>query len=374
MKIIKISKSMGTYCRHNIYCDLNYKSLISIAADYFVSLGYYDYVSEEKFKNNKKIYNYYNHANFSVVYAKSLIELSGSVNVSSENLKGKYSKGELKMKDLPLKVQQRFKNMPNILTIDLHKCYYKTQVNLVEELSKKLRKIGYITYDDCFNGQLLSIYETIKDEETKIASIHDLVYEYFNANNLPRIDLLHFHTDLSLILSNLCSDGIKALQTAEYLYQLECEIYDYSPIVIEYCKVIEIELNDKVLRPLKSHFQDLNSKSIITSNSIKKLKSFVFSSDDKSLELGTFAFILEKIITENINDLLASKIKEIIEELPFKLNLKTIIEEIFYLTRNYRNKAAHKSILTRQDMIDCRTYVLGDNLTIGLIGRIVSIG
>lgn len=361
------------YYQHRIYCDLDYKSLTSIVADCFVSSRYYDYATENLFVNTKKIYDYEYRAHFSVVIARALMDVSGSISVSSENLKGKYSKGELRMKDLPLKVQQRFKNIPNILTIDLHRFYYKVQVSVVEQITQKLIRLGYETYDDCFNGQLLSVFDNIQDEEERIASIHILVKDYFSSNNLPGIDLSRFCTDFSLLLPNLYIDSIKALKTAEYLYNLEDELCDYSPIIIAYCKVIEIEVDHKILQPLKTSFQHLDANSINSPNSIKKLKTFVFS-PNKSIELGTFANLLEKIVSENINDSLATKLIEIIEELPFRPNLKIIIQEIFELTRNYRNKAAHKAILTKQDMINCRQQVLGDNSNLGLIGKIVRIG
>src|SRR5450631_2309926 len=104
---------MDNYIGHNIYCDLDYKSMASVAAEVFVNNRYYDYVTEERFKNNKKIFDYPDHTNFSVVFAKSLIDRSGSVSVSTENLKARYSRGELKMKDLPLKVRQQFKPKTN---------------------------------------------------------------------------------------------------------------------------------------------------------------------------------------------------------------------------------------------------------------------
>ena len=90
--------------------------------------------------------------------------------------------------------------------------------------------------------------------------------------------------------------------------------------------------------------------------------------------MGTFAFIIEKIVSENINDTLAGKITEIIEELPFRLELKNLTTSIFYLTRNFRNKAAHKSILTLEDMNDCRDFILGDKNQMGFISKLVKIG
>ncbi len=93
------------YIRHKIYCDLDYKSLTSIAADYFVSKRYYDYSTGAKFKNTKKIYDV-GYCQFSVIMFRSFIwqeELDGIENlgmntvsaavvVSSVNLKGQYSR------------------------------------------------------------------------------------------------------------------------------------------------------------------------------------------------------------------------------------------------------------------------------------------
>lgn len=365
---------MDNYIRHTIYCNLDYKTLASITADYFVSNGYYDYGTEEKFKNNWKIYDYVDSARFSVVFAKSLIDLSGSIAVSTENLKAKYSRGELKLKDLPLRIQQRFKVVPNILIIDLHKYYYQAQKKIVEDITAKLSASGYEVYDNSFNGQLLSVYDSFASEEERCAAIHELVYKNFEEKNLPNLNLQDFHSDLSLLVSNLSNDGLIVLKTAELLYTMELELPDYSPIVIEYCKLVEIEIYHKILYRLKIENQSILPASISNSNSIKKLKTFVVSTDNKPMELGTFAYLIEKIDTESIVDILSQRTRNIIKKLPFKLELKDLYNDIFYLTRNYRNKAAHKSILSKQDMLDCRKFVVGDNDGLGLISKLVSIG
>lgn len=364
---------MTNYYQHKIYCDLDFKSLLSIAADYFESIKYYEYSTEEQFKNSKKLYQGNDRASFSVVFAKSLIDLSGSVMVVTENLKAKFSRGELKMTDLPLKARQRFENMPNILTIDLHRFYYKDQIHIVEDISNKLKKSGFKIYDDCFNGQLLSIYDNIIDEEEKIKAIQYLIYEYFETKNLPKIDLKNFSSDLALLVSNFNQDSLKALHTGEFLYNIENELYDYSPVVIEYCKIVEIEIFDKILQPLKQYFNSLPISHLPTSNELKKLKGFINSKDGKSIELGTFANTLEILLNNNLNDNLSEKIKEKISNLPFQPSLKSIIDDIYFLTRNFRNKAAHKAILTKQDMINCRKYIMGDINNIGLIGKLVNI-
>ncbi len=180
-----------------------------------------------------------------------------------------------------------------------------------------------------------------------------------------------FSNEFSLLIGNLEKDSLLVLKTAEYLREIVLELPDYSPIVIEYCKIIEIEIYYKILLPLKNR---LNGTTIVTANSLKKLKTFITSTENKSIELGTFSSILESIINNNLNDNLAINLIDSISHLPFQRNAKYLVQDIFHLTRNYRNKAAHKSILTKEDMESCREFIIGNQNHTGLLSKIVKIG
>ena len=102
---------MFGYHTHEIYCDLNYRSLISIAADYFQSNHFLDYWGEKRFKNNNQfVTDSGDKATFFCIYSRSLVDLSAGIVVTSENLKGKFSRQELSKDFLPQKVSQRFTN------------------------------------------------------------------------------------------------------------------------------------------------------------------------------------------------------------------------------------------------------------------------
>jgi hypothetical protein len=359
-----------SYYQHKIYCDLDYKTLFSIAADHFESLRYYQ-SDGNLFKNKKKIYQDSDSLSFSVAVARSLFETSEDVFVISDNLKGKFSRKEINFNSLPIRVRQRFKNMPNILKIDLNTRLYRYQYQLVIDITKKLKNSGFAIYDDCFNGQLLGLYDNY-DDETRLEAIHTVVKEYFSENNLPDLNLSTFLPEFSLLVGNLEKDSILALKTAEYLREIDFELPDYSPIVIEYCKIIEIEIYHKILLPLKNKLN--TGTAIQTANSLKKLKNFITSTENKSIELGTFSSMLESIVDNNLTDNLATSLVESILQLPFKRDAKYLIQDIYHVTRNYRNKAAHKSILTKEDMENCRSYIIGNYTQIGLLSKIVSIG
>ncbi len=360
---------MGYY-QHKIYCDLDYKTLLSMAADHFESLKYYQ-PNGKLFKNNRKIYQDSGSISFSAAAARSLFETSEDVFIISDNLKGKFSRKEIDFKILPIRVQQRFKNMPNILKVDLSTRLYKYQYKLVADISNKLKNAGYIVYDDCFNGQLLGLFDSHYEDDIKIELIHSIVKEYFSENDLPELNLTLFSNEFSLLIGNLEKDSLLVLKTAEYLREIVLELPDYSPIVIEYCKIIEIEIYYKILLPLKNR---LNGTTIVTANSLKKLKTFITSTENKSIELGTFSSILESIINNNLNDNLAINLIDSISHLPFQRNAKYLVQDIFHLTRNYRNKAAHKSILTKEDMESCREFIIGNQNHTGLLSKIVKIG
>jgi hypothetical protein len=364
---------MVGYHTHRIYCDLNYASLISIAADYFESNGYLDYFGENKFRNNNEFVNYESDsATFLCVAARSLVDVSGSISVKSQNLKGKLSRQEISSADLPRRVIQKFKNLPNVLEVNIHRNWYPSQYVIVTRISEKLKSAGYDTYDGSFNGELLGAFDAIMSEEERVKLIDDLILEHFSRYELPSLDLSAYHEDFKFLISNLTPDGIKALKTAEMLKDLCDTLPDYSPIVIEYCKIVEIELYDKVLKILK---KEPFPSEFNVPKALKKLKSFISSPDKKSIELGTFANILISATSpDNMNNILATRLVNHVESLPFKRSAKDLVKDLFDLTRNYRNKAAHKAILSHQDMIDCRKFVLGKGDQLGLLSRIVTIG
>jgi hypothetical protein len=112
-----------------------------------------------------------------------------------------------------------------------------------------------------------------------------------------------------------------------------------------------------------------------TTGALRKLKSFVLSTQPKSIELGTLAMIInEALEPNNTADFRGKLLIRQIELLPFRRKAEKLANDILFLTRNYRNKAAHKAILSYQDMVECRNFILGNNNNDGLLTKIVKIG
>ncbi|MED3354366.1 tetratricopeptide repeat protein [Bacillus thuringiensis] len=114
---------------------------------------------------------------------------------------------------------------------------------------------------------------------------------------------------------NLSQEGLTLLATGEFLYQVHFEKeIDFAPIVIEFARVIELELN----------------------NFLKRRK---ITKKNQNLTLGQMNNYLHKIKIKNL------------------LNISGFLEEL----KNYRNSCAHTGQSTREIVQRVRNMILHEN-------------
>lgn len=277
-------------------------------------------------------------------------------------------------RDFPIALRQRFSTIPNYIEIDTFREHYSAQVEEGTGLEKWLSGKGHRTYIRSFNGELVDIIEAAHPgPEEKADELHKLVQEFLEKNSIQTFDLSGMPEEFLLLLHRLHPDTITVLKTAELIRKALPDLPDCSAIVIEYCKAIEIELNYRLLEPLRRPVYATGNSSVIpqtTPAALSRLKQYVCNASPKQIELGTMAVTIGAALKYDSHPLAAGLLRNL-RELPFSGSPTKLIDGIKNLTQNHRNPAAHKTIISSMQMEQCRELVLGVGPDIGLLYRIV---
>ncbi|NHM34062.1 tetratricopeptide repeat protein [Neobacillus terrae] len=122
---------------------------------------------------------------------------------------------------------------------------HKNEMNEVREWASKLLKLQ----SRCTKKEEI-ILESEEDWRAILRQMHEVALAMKEANKNPDLDYNKIKENFKKEFPKLNSDSLEFLSTGEYLYQIhqEGEI-DFAPVMVEYSKVIETELNQL----LKTH-------------------------------------------------------------------------------------------------------------------------
>jgi len=173
--------------------------------------------------------------------------------------------------------------------------------------------------------------------------------------------------------AQLEDNSIKFLESSYYLYDKLNDIKeaDFSPYILQFSRVIENELLNKLFITFSRNFDSNEDKSNILENEMKSFKTKIFAkylqNNNEKYTLGTMVVIIGYVYKSNGNTLNNSKLLQI-----FRLHVTSLINSDFLckknmgllsnLTSNYRNKAAHTEIITL-DVANEFTEIVIDLLT-----------
>lgn len=154
------------------------------------------------------------------------------------------------------------------------------------------------------------------------------------------------------IWEEISSDTIETLAMAECLFKglTDCDGADYAPICLEYCRALEIQLNELIFIPFKkSH--DVSTLARLNWN-YRNLEN------NRDLTLGECIFILRKC---RASAYAATELYDFIEENIeyyddfFDVGLD-ILEDI---NVDVRRKAAHTTLMSYDELLDARQRIMG---------------
>ncbi|QNU25067.1 hypothetical protein [Geobacillus zalihae] len=124
------------------------------------------------------------------------------------------------------------------LELNNQKIKYQNKINEVRQWALKLIEIQNST----MNSKQLTI-ESEEDWQTIFQQIHDIAL-YIKNNNEDKVTYNKIKDKFCQEFKGISKEGLEFLSTGEYLYQLhKDQEIDFAPVMVEFAKVIEIELN-----------------------------------------------------------------------------------------------------------------------------------
>jgi len=218
-------------------------------------------------------------------------------------------------------------------------------------------------------GRLLSLYDIkcgTASEHEKIEALADALFSIVAVDEQRRAEQLF---KVSESRSQLLSpEALRFVATSEYIAgQLDsAPQLEWSPAIIGMCKAVELEVVNRLIRPLSniSANQDLTSDK--TDKDLGRIASFCLDPNRKPPELGTFSHFLQTIIysqkrrkTSNLIQIFLKLTTQLVGS-HWILDYEGLHKSLTLLISNFRNKAAHIDELSKEDYNNCRDLVIGD--------------
>ena len=154
------------------------------------------------------------------------------------------------------------------------------------------------------------------------------------------------------IWEDMSDDTIETLAMAECLFKgiTNCDGADYAPICIEYCRALEIQLNELIFTPFKNT-HDISRLACRNWN-YKKLNN------DRELTLGECIFILRKC---NVSAYPTTELYDFVEEnvAYFDDFLDMGLDVLEEINVDVRRKAAHTTLMSYNELLNARQKIMG---------------
>ena len=237
-------------------------------------------------------------------------------------------------------------------------CYhYKKNYNGATSYIQKannLTKDGFFSYLYDGFSSLSNVFLLIREEQNKFENIHKPKQKDFDAFS----DTVHNHTlntvkDINYAVNyqffaNLSEKGKEFFSTADYLFHiLKSRNFDFAPVMVEYSKVVEVEIFERIYKPLEKWANKNNTR-------IKTGKSNSHTNRFDTITLGGLIHLVKlpvfkKFVKVSYNNSSQSFINS---------HLPNILNKITKL----RNSSAHKNSSNLKKASELRKILIEENL------------
>ncbi len=154
------------------------------------------------------------------------------------------------------------------------------------------------------------------------------------------------------IWDSMESDVIQTLAMAECLFSglSPCSSADYAPVCLEYCRVLEIQLNSTIFTPFKN---SVNISQLASTNwNYEKLTA------NRELTLGECIFMFEKCnaphhSTTELYGFIKTHVKQ------YQKLFALCTDSLRQINVSIRRKAAHTTLMSYDELVEARQRVLG---------------
>ena len=172
------------------------------------------------------------------------------------------------------------------------------------------------------------------------------------AEELPKQMELLCQNYFPHIWNNMSEKTKEILAMADCLFSgmKECESADYAPICLEYCRGLEVQLNQLIFEPFR------NSHNI--SNLVRRNRFYDKMQETREMTLGECVFFLEKCTHRNYPMI---ELKQYIDNIVHDSNVffSVAVPIMKELNVNIRRLSAHTTIMTYDELVSTRQKILG---------------
>jgi hypothetical protein len=240
--------------------------------------------------------------------------------------------------------------------------------------SKKSKLL--VIYDDdrdrllcngCY-GRLLSIYQiksgTNSDDE-KAAELARVLLTLYSKDQILEAERRYRLAERRAEI--LSPDAMRFIATAEFVSQAlqSASDLDWSSAIIGLCKAVEIEVVERIIRPLAAHLKDVSLEADKTDKDIGRVARFLSQPNLLPPELGTFSYFLQTSLNSETRRRTSPSINglyRLFSSWPnssWLADIRGFYHSLTSLTGKFRNRAAHMEALSARDYQECRELVLG---------------
>ena len=198
------------------------------------------------------------------------------------------------------------------------------------------------------------------DEDNVIYTLsernHKVISNLFSfgelAEELPKQMELLRQNYFPHIWNNMSEKTKEILAMADCLFSgmNECESADYAPICLEYCRGLEVQLNQLIFEPFR------NSHNV--SNLVRKNRFYDKMQEAREMTLGECVFFLEKCTHKNHPMI---ELKQYIDNIVLNSNMffQVAVPIMREINTNIRRLSAHTTIMTYDELVNTRQRILG---------------
>ncbi len=198
------------------------------------------------------------------------------------------------------------------------------------------------------------------DEDNVIYTLsernHKVISNLFSfgelAEELPKQMELLRQNYFPHIWNNMSQKTKEILAMADCLFSgmKECESADYAPICLEYCRGLEVQLNQLIFEPFR------NSHNI--SNLVRRNRFYDKMQETREMTLGECVFFLEKCTHRNYPMI---ELKQYIDNIVLNSNMffSVAVPIMREINTNIRRLSAHTTIMTYEELVNTRQRILG---------------
>jgi hypothetical protein len=206
-----------------------------------------------------------------------------------------------------------------------------------------------------------------------IAAIKALTEAVTQGQHLPLLSTDEFRPQFAAITGSLHPRAQCCIRTAEMLKPLMVNGLDASPVIVQYTKAVEIQVQDMLLRPLDQYWSSRTPPGALRGHGrLQRLYDYLFRG--RRIELGTTAVaIKEALAPARDGEPVADSVRKILSRFPRPIWARSELpDEVLTLTSTARNPAAHTEIFSSADLPRVRSLVLGDARQAGLLEKLMA--